>query len=41
LNGKPVITDAQLPGIAKRGPIGLQHHNELVEFAGLYIRELE
>lgn len=41
LNGKPIIENAQLPGIPPRGPIGLQHHNEVVEFANLYIRELE
>jgi hypothetical protein len=40
LNGKPIVQDAQLPGIAPRGPIGLQHHNEVVEFANLFIREL-
>src|SRR5262245_11564413 len=40
LNGKSIVTDAQLPDLAKRGPIGLQHHNEVVEFANLFIREL-
>ena len=40
LNGKTIIENAQLPGIANRGPIGLQHHNEVVEFANLFIREL-
>jgi hypothetical protein len=40
LNGKKVIEDAQLPGIAARGPIGLEHHNEVVEFGNLFIREL-
>jgi hypothetical protein len=40
LNGKRIIEDAQLPGIASRGPIGLQHHNEVVEFANMFIREL-
>jgi hypothetical protein len=40
LNGKPIVQDAQLPGIATKGPIGLQHHNEVVEFANLFIREL-
>jgi len=40
LNNKPILTDAQLPGIPARGPIGLQHHNEIVEFANLFIREL-
>jgi hypothetical protein len=40
LNGKAIIEKAQLPGIASRGPIGLQHHNEIVEFGNLFIREL-
>jgi len=40
LNEKTIIENAQLPGIASRGPIGLQHHNEVVEFANLFIREL-
>jgi len=40
LNNKPIIANAQLPGIASRGPIGLQHHNEVVEFGNLFIREL-
>lgn len=40
LNGKRIIDNAQLPGISTRGPIGLQHHNEVVEFANLFIREL-
>jgi hypothetical protein len=40
LNEQRIIEDAQLPGIASRGPIGLQHHNEVVEFANLLIREL-
>ncbi len=26
LNGAPVITNAQLPGVAREGPIALQHH---------------
>jgi hypothetical protein len=40
LNGKTIIENAELPGIPQRGPIGLQHHNEVVEFANLFIREL-
>jgi hypothetical protein len=40
LNGKQIITDAQLPGVASLGPIGLQHHNEPVEFANIFVREL-
>ena len=30
----------QLAGIAARGPIVVQHHNEVVEFGSLFIREL-
>jgi len=40
LNGKAILNDALVPGIPSRGPIGLQHHNEVVEFANLFIREL-
>src|SRR4029453_6896291 len=40
LNGKRIIEGAQLPGISKRGPIGLQHHNEVVEFGNIFVREL-
>jgi hypothetical protein len=41
LNGKEVISNAQLPGVAKRGPIALQHHGDPIEFANIYVRELE
>ena len=41
LNGKIVIENAQLPGVPKRGPIGLQHHGDPVEFANLFVRELK
>jgi hypothetical protein len=41
LNGKRVIDEARLPGVAPRGPIGLQHHGDPIEFANLYIRELK
>jgi hypothetical protein len=51
LNGKKVIAEAQLPGIAPTGPIGLQHHGgkrdgkwtgppSLVQFKNLHIQEL-
>jgi lysophospholipase L1-like esterase len=40
LNGKPVIVDAVLPGMNKRGPIALQHHGSPLEFANLYVREI-
>jgi 3-keto-disaccharide hydrolase len=41
LNGKTVIENAQLPGVPERGPIGLQHHGDPVEFANLFVRELK
>ena len=28
LNGEEVISQAELPGVAPRGPIALQHHGE-------------
>jgi len=51
LNGKTVIDHAQMPGIARRGPIGLQHHGRwadgkwvgppaLVQFRNIFIKEL-
>ncbi len=40
LNGKTVIENAQLPGVPKTGRIALQHHGDPVEFANLFIREL-
>ncbi len=41
LNGKLVLDNAQLPGIAKRGRIALQHHGDPVEFANIFIKELD
>jgi hypothetical protein len=51
LNGHTVIEEAQLPGIAERGPIALQHHGSkrdgewvsspsLVQFRNIHIQEL-
>jgi hypothetical protein len=40
LNGRTVIENAQLPGVPRRGPIGLQHHGTPIEFANLYVRAL-
>ena len=40
LNGKEVIQGAKLPGIPARGPIGLQHHGDPIEFANIFIKEL-
>jgi hypothetical protein len=41
LNGKTVIENAQLPGVPRRGPIGLQHHGAPIEFANIYVREIK
>ena len=40
LNGKTVIRQARLPGIPKRGAIALQHHGDPIQFANIYIKEL-
>jgi hypothetical protein len=40
LNGQQIIENAQLPGVASSGPLGLQHHNEAVEFGNIFVREL-
>lgn len=41
LNGQTVLQDAQLPGVAARGPIALQHHGAPIEFANILIKELD
>jgi hypothetical protein len=41
LNGELVIDRAQLPGVAPSGPIALQHHGDPIEFANLFIREIQ
>lgn len=41
LNGEEVITEARLPGIPARGPIGLQHEHNKIQFKNLYLRELK
>lgn len=40
LNGKTVITNAQLPGVPAKGKIALQHHGSAIEFANIYVKEL-
>ena len=51
LNGEEVITNAQLPGILEKGPIGLQHHGgmkdgkwnsppALVQFRNIKVKSL-
>ncbi len=41
LNGQRVIENAQLPGVAARGPIALQHHGNPIQFANILIKELD
>jgi len=41
LNGQTVIEDALLPGVPKRGPIALQHHGDPIQFANIFIKEME
>ena len=40
LNGKLVLENAHLPGIAARGPLALQHHGDPIEFASIFVREI-
>ncbi len=40
LNEKAVLREAELPGMAPRGPIALQHHGDPIQFANLFIKEL-
>lgn len=41
LNGQTVIADAKLPEVPERGRIALEPHSGTVQFANLYVRELE
>lgn len=40
LNGKTIIDNAQLPGVAAEGPIALQYHHDAIQFANVFIKEL-
>ena len=40
LNGVAVITNAELPGLPARGPVGLRHGHGRIEFRNLFVREL-
>ena len=41
LNGKTVIGQARLPGLPERGPIALQHHGDRIQFANIFIKEID
>jgi hypothetical protein len=41
LNGKTVIDNVRLPGVPAKGRIGLQHHSDPIQFANLFVRELD
>jgi hypothetical protein len=41
LNGTTVIDNVALPGIPARGPLGLQHHGDPVQFTNLFIKALD
>lgn len=38
LNGEKVIDSARLPGVPESGPVGLQHHGDLVQFRNIWIK---
>lgn len=40
LNDRMVIEDVELPDLPESGPIGLQHHDVVIEFANLFVREI-
>jgi hypothetical protein len=40
LNGRTVIENARLPGVASKGRIALQHHGDPVQFRHIRIRQL-
>ena len=41
VNGKTVIRQAKLPELPKRGRIALQHHGDPIQFANIYVKELD
>jgi len=41
LNGETVLNKAKLPGVPEKGPIALQHHGDPIQFANIYIKELD
>ena len=41
LNGQRVLEEAHLPGVNEAGPIALQHHGSPLQFANIFVREIE
>ena len=41
LNGQEVISEAALPGLPVRGPIGLKHEHGRIQFRNLFVQPLE
>lgn len=41
LNGELIIDAAELPAVPARGPIGLQDHNDPIEFRNLFLKPLD
>ena len=39
LNGQTVIDKAELPGLPTRGPIGLQHHGDPLQFSNIFVED--
>jgi len=41
LNGETVLKEAKLPDVPARGRLALQHHGDPIQFANIYIKELD